>query len=73
MSAKQLKEYNCKTTQARRLAGTAYKGLNTDGPQTILDQADWKYITRETAEESVLEYVCKEAPKQGWLDKFLSK
>ena len=67
MSAKSLKEYNCKTKQERRLTGTIYKKQNFTGETFPMEKKDWDYVVRESIGETVLDFVCKKAPK-GLMD-----
>lgn len=67
VSVKVLKEFNCKTKQEKTLSGTAFSKKDFTGETFPVQKKDWDYVVRESIGETILEYVCKKAPK-GLMD-----
>lgn len=73
ISVKNLREYNCKTKQQRTLSGFIFAKMDFTGNTIPVPKTDWEYVVRGSFGEDVLDYVCKEAPKQSWIDRMMSK
>ncbi len=73
MSVKTLREYNCKTGQFRNLSRTVFEKPDFSGDIADLGPTGWEYAIRGSLGEDALNYACKNAPKQSFLDRVLAK